>query len=254
MRSLRARLHFQPQSCLLSTLNHEGSFGISSPSTSGLLEKERSIYTLQSSIFTICPELQIYLPDLDRGWGFLCLLFGLLSLWKAGDVAMPGGGLGRAGLPGKGPATPSSRSAAALLRKCLLEATSLLIPAPKGPKPSQQLPSIRSEHLSQFCFPPRLCQLSFFPHLHQLYLVTSIKKVAVSAPSPVGSCGDQAELFLPPRSCLRTMGAGVKAAMFCTHSWAVSLALAGDLDRPLSPEGFQKTTSLCWDRFFWCWS
>lgn len=192
IRSLHARLHFQPVSCLFSRLNHEGRFGISSLSSSGLLEKERSIYILQSSIFPICPKLQIYLPDLDRGWGFLCLLFGLLSLWKAEDVAMPGGGLGRAGLPGKGPATPSSRSRAALLTKCLLEATSLLIPAPKGMKPSQQLPSIRSEHLPQLCFPPSLCQLTVFSHLHQLYLLTSMEKVAVSATSPLDSRGEQA--------------------------------------------------------------
>lgn len=109
IRSLHAWLHFQPVSCLFSRFNHEGSCGISSLSNSGLLEKERSIYILQSSIFTICPKLQIYLPDLDRGWGFLCLLFRLLSLWKEGDVAMPGGGLWRAGLPGKGPATPSNQ-------------------------------------------------------------------------------------------------------------------------------------------------
>lgn len=100
IRSLCAWLHFQPASCLFGRLNHEGRFGISSLSGSGLLEKERNIYILQSSIFTICPKLQIYLPDLDRGWSFLCLLFRLLSLWKAGDVAMPGGGLGRAGCTG----------------------------------------------------------------------------------------------------------------------------------------------------------
>lgn len=136
--------------------------------------------------------------------------------------------------------------------KCLLEATSLLIPAPKGTKPSQRLPSIRSEHLSQFCFPPSLCQLAVVAYLHQLHLVTSIKKVTVAATSPLQSRGDQAQLVFPHRSCLRTMGAGVKAAMFCTHSWAVSPALTGDLDRPLSPGGFQKTSSLCCDRFFWC--
>lgn len=137
---------------------------------------------------------------------------------------------------------PCHAKQSALLRKCPLEATSLLIPAPKGTKPSRQLPSIRSEHLSQLCSPPPLCQLTVFAHLHQLYLVTSIKKVSVSATSPLESRGDQAQLVFPPRSCLRTMGSGVKAAMFCTHSWAVSPALAGDLDRPLSPGGFQKTT------------
>lgn len=93
IRSLSARLHFQPASCLFSRLNHEGRFGIRSLSCTGLLEKERSIYTLQSSILTIRSKLQIYLPDLDQGWGFLCLLFRLLSLWKAGGVAMLGGGL-----------------------------------------------------------------------------------------------------------------------------------------------------------------
>lgn len=60
-----------------------------------------SVYIRQSSILTICPKLQIYLPDLDPGWGFLCLLFGLLSLWKAGDVAMPGGRAGGTGCLGK---------------------------------------------------------------------------------------------------------------------------------------------------------
>lgn len=93
IRSLHAWLHFQPASCLFSRLNHEGTFGISSLSCAGLLEKERSVCILQSSILAICPKLQIYLPDLDRDWGFRCLLFGLLSLWKAGDVAMPGGGM-----------------------------------------------------------------------------------------------------------------------------------------------------------------
>lgn len=252
IRSLHAWLHFQPVSCLLSRLNHEGRFGISSLSSSGLLEKERSIYILQSSIFPICPKLQIYLPDLDRGWGLLCLLFRLLSLWKAGDVAMPGGGLGRAGLPGKGPATPGSRSTAALLTKCLLEATSLLIPAPKGTKLSQQLPSIRSEHLPQFCLPPSLCQLTGFFSSEPTLSGNKHQEGGRVSPITTGLRRDQAQLLLPHRSCLRTMGAGVKAAMFCTHSWAVSLALAGDLDRPLSPGGFQKTTSLCCDRFFWC--
>lgn len=66
---------------------------MSSFSSAGLLKKERSVYILRSSILTICPKLQIYLSDLDPAQGFLCLLFGLLSLWKAGDVAMPGGGL-----------------------------------------------------------------------------------------------------------------------------------------------------------------
>lgn len=112
---------------------------------------------------------------------------------------------------------PCHTKQSALLRKCLLEVTSLLIPAPKGTKPSQQLPSIRSEHLSQFCFPPSLCQSTVFAHLHQIYLVTSIKKVAVSATSPLESRGDQAQLVFPHQSCLRTVGAGVKAAMFCTH-------------------------------------
>lgn len=41
IRSLRARLHFQPASWLFSRLNHEGRFGISSPIRAGLLEKER---------------------------------------------------------------------------------------------------------------------------------------------------------------------------------------------------------------------
>lgn len=83
--------NLRPVSLADSTM--KGGFAASSLSCAGLLEKERSVYTLRSSILTICPKLQIYLPDLDRGWGFLCLLFGLLSLWKAGDVAMPGGGL-----------------------------------------------------------------------------------------------------------------------------------------------------------------
>lgn len=102
---------------------------------------------------------------------------------------MPGGGLGRAGQPGKGPATPSSQSTAALLTKCLLKETSLLIPAPKGMKSSQQVPSTRSEHLSQSCFPlsSSPCQLSIFPHLHKLYLVASIKKLAVSSTSALHS-------------------------------------------------------------------
>lgn len=155
---------------------------------------------------------------------------------------MPGGGLGRAGQPGKGPATPSSRSTAALLTKCLLEETSLLIPAPKGTKPSQQVPSTRSEHLSQSCFPPP-CQFSVFSHLHHLYLVASIKRVAVPATSPLHSrAADQAQLC----------GDNGDRCEGSTHCRAVFLAPAGDLARPLSPGGFQKTTSLRCDRFFWC--
>lgn len=101
IRSLRARLHFQPASWLFSRLNHEGRCGISSLCSSGLLEKERSIYILQSSIFTICPELQIYLPDLDRGWGFLCLLFGLCLFGKWEMLQCQGEGWGGLGSLGR---------------------------------------------------------------------------------------------------------------------------------------------------------
>lgn len=41
IRSLHAWLHFQPTSCLFRRLNHERSFGISSPIHTRLLEKER---------------------------------------------------------------------------------------------------------------------------------------------------------------------------------------------------------------------
>lgn len=41
VRSLHAWLHFQPTSCLFRRLNHEGSFGFSSPIHARMLEEER---------------------------------------------------------------------------------------------------------------------------------------------------------------------------------------------------------------------
>lgn len=134
----------------------------SAPSAALGCWRKKGVFTYYRAASSQSVQSYKFTSQTLTGLGFLCLLSGLLSLWKAGDVAMPGGGLGRAGLPGKGPATPSSRSRAALLTKCLLEATSLPIPAPKATKPSQHLPSTRSEHLPQFCLPPPPCQLTLF--------------------------------------------------------------------------------------------
>jgi len=195
-------------------------------------KKERSVYVLQSSILTICPKLQIYLPDLDRSWGFLCLLSGLLSLWKAGDVAMlggEGGWLPKAAWERPCNAKELVRSGSAekvspVLRKCLLEAVSFLTPAPKGTKPSKQLPSCLSICLTS-AFLSLSANWSFFSHpqVYPLDLITNfaIEKVVVFATSPMDS---RHSWLLHHRSCLRTVGAGDEGAMSCTHSWAASLA------------------------------
>lgn len=81
IRSLRARLHFQPASWLFSGLNHEGRFGISSPIRAGLLEKERIrkkgvfVHDTAASSRSVL-SYKFTSQTLTGGWGFLCLLLG----------------------------------------------------------------------------------------------------------------------------------------------------------------------------------
>lgn len=235
---LCARLHFQPVSCLFSRLNHEGRLGISCLSCAGLLEEEMTVHMLQRSILSICPKLQIYLPDLDRGWGFLCLLFGLLSLWKAGDVAMPRGRAGCTGWLGKA----LQGKGVGLKRLCW----KVSLGSDFFSNSSKQLLScLNINFRSAFLL---LCDSwSFFSHLqaYPRYLITNfaIKKVVVLATSPLDSSGDHAWLDFASLKLSEDCGAGDNGAMSCMHSWAVSLVLADDLDGPMSLEGFQKTHS-----------
>lgn len=153
--------NLRPVSLADSTM--KGGFAASSLSCAGLLEKERSVYTLWSSILRSVPSYKFTSQTLT-GAGVSCVCsLGFCLFGKREMLQCRGEGcLHR--LPRKSPATQRSWSEVALLRKCLLEEISFPTPAPKGAKPSKQPPSCLSICLSS-AFLLLSASWSFFSHL-----------------------------------------------------------------------------------------